>query len=93
MEPAVAVPVQKLAYHKYVSFSTDATLVNKVTTTIMKPIDFSSKEIFLKISPKLDVKVFGALSTITTNTIKHAASVLFLANCETHNARNVLEFF
>ena len=84
--------IVQVAYQHHVSFSMDNTLVQKILSTAMEPIDYGNEEI-LEIAPVIDESIFGALSTVTKTTIKLAAIKLFQADVETQNARNVLDLF
>ena len=74
-------------------FSIDNSVVDMIMTEAHLPIEFGDETKNLDIELIIDKKLFGALSNVTKNTIRHATNVLFQADCETHNARNVLEMF
>jgi hypothetical protein len=67
--------------------------LNRITERATSKIDFATEKACMAIHQELNLEVFGALSPITINTIKYAATVLFRADCETQNAPNVLELF
>ena len=48
----------------------------------------------IKIGPTFDISVLQeALNPVTINSLKHAANVLFQADCKTFDAMKVLELF
>ena len=68
-------------------------MIEKIEVEAHLPIEFGNETKNLDIELTIEEKLLGALSNVTENTIKHATNVLFQADCETHNARNVLEIF
>ena len=66
--------------------------IDKFNNTTIEPINYETFK-KIKLGPKLDVSVFQEALNPVTNSIKHAATVLFQADCKTYDAMKVLELF
>ena len=82
-----------VTYFLNIPFSVDDSVVEMIEAEARLPIEFGDKTKNLDIELTIDEKLLGALSNVTKVTIRHVTNVLFQADCETHNARNVLEMF